>query len=818
MHHIVRNTLAAVLVSLPATLTAVPQVAVINDRSYRADGPQSFDYRGGRLLFILFDGAAFSNVQCPSLPAGVGLFPFVPGDLPCPAGHNAFVSIRFGDRDRDVINQWHRLGSVDEATRIPAGLPGQMELIAAPLTDLPRPSRDFSDRSILVLHDLQTATFSERETSRYEMLREYVVPDPDANGDGVVTAIERANFIELSEDEEERQLRETLISFGNANGYLFDYPIRPFIQANRDVNPDFAPREEIAVSNLGFLEAFPGVSNRVGLTNQEEGFFFNNLNNFGTDFDGDPALLVDFRLPGTITWEGNDQTNLISGLDTSFLQVVENRFTAEGTPTSFAGPGELGVVAIAIGENDGDPAVISVPFRTVFDLFGNELLVPGHALESGEEIFIYETGYSAIDGQRLFASVQSDQTGFNGATQLEVFLDEGLNEPLVLDELPNGGQGVLNSTAAGASDIPDITIAAGNPALVTTLTPHGLANGDSFTLDGTGFSAMEGSLFFAGNTTANTVELFLDAALTTPLAFTFPDPLQLGTAVTGVGPTGLIAVEFQNAVLLSGDQNNFDFPIWPFSFIGANFGGRLLLPSIFDRGYQFPDAAFRLFFGTPVGAQNLGGVVDPARNDLIMRVSYSRTVTTADAAGGQALVAGDLSSRNFEVELCLVDTLEGATKALTDAAALNFVGAGQGFNSNSGALGSDDDMDGDGQTNLYEFAFDVNGSATEVFPPMNDSDIKVSPNVSAEINPETSLCELSVGKRPGVREYLEYYFEEVGADGIGVEIDPEDPESDWELVTDDNFTYKIVSKQPSSGSSFFRACARKNTFGIEITE
>ena len=112
MHHIVRNTLAAVLVSLPATLTAVPQVAVFNDRSYRADGPQSFDYRGGRLLFILFDGAAFSNVQCPSLPAGVGLFPFVPGDLPCPAGHNAFVSIRFGDRDRDVINQWHRLGSV----------------------------------------------------------------------------------------------------------------------------------------------------------------------------------------------------------------------------------------------------------------------------------------------------------------------------------------------------------------------------------------------------------------------------------------------------------------------------------------------------------------------------------------------------------------------------------------------------------------------------------------------------------------------------------------------------------------------------------
>ena len=128
---------------------------------------------------------------------------------------------------------------------------------------------------------------------------------------------------------------------------------------------------------------------------------------------------------------------------------------------------------------------------------------------------------------------------------------------------------------------------------------------------------------------------------------------------------------------------------------------------------------------------------------------------------------------------------------------------------------ADADFDNDGLSNLFEFAFDVEGTATEVLPAFGDSTNQVSAQVTVEVDSETGLCELTVGKRRGVRETIEYYFEEVNSDGSFSIIEPGG--EDWTLVEDSNLVYKVISNEPVSGTSFYRGCARKNTFGVEVT-
>ncbi|MDQ8191827.1 hypothetical protein [Roseibacillus persicicus] len=782
MRNFARSACALILVGLSVPSSATPSIAVANDRIYRATSGTSFTYEGGQLLFFIYDGNALSNTECPSLAAGVGLLPYFPGDLPCPAGHNAFVTRRFGDRDRDVSNSWHRLGSVDEASRIPARVPEYIRLVAAPITDLPRPSNEFKDRSTLVLHDLQSATFREKDATRYEMTREYLVSDADANGDGILTDLERELHKQQAKVEEIRHLRETIINTGNTNGYLFTYPIRPWIELNKDLDVSYAPTDEIAVNQLQFIEAYPGISNRAGITSTRKGFRFTNLNNMGTDYDGDPAVLVDYRSPGSISWSGNDFSNLIQGLDQAFLKVFERRFTSEGTPIAYNGVGEIAVTVVEPGDAPGDPAVATAL---------------GHGLEDGEEITLYRTGFSALDGQRFFVNLQSDKVGFDAANQFELFIDEGLNEPLVLDIIPDGTLGVLNPMVDGAPDISDIAITPGDPVTITTLSPHGLADGDSFTIDDSGLTSFEGQAFYAGNTTDTTLEVFTDVDLTEAFVYAaFPNPAALF-----------------DAAFLGNEQNDFEWPIWPFPFVDQNFGGQLLLPSVFDNGYEFPSVAFSLFYGSEFGAQNLAALAEPPRNDLIMRIRYSRSVATADLSGSQALVPGDLSRRDFELELVLVDTISGLTSALGTLGAKSVKGA----KSDEAATEFGGDLDGDGQSDLFEFAFDASAANEFQNPPIADANSQVSAQVTVEIDPETSLCELTVKKRPGVREYIQYYFEEVGLDGQAALIDfsdPENPNTEWKVVKDDNFEYKIVSTSPVSGFSLFRACARENTFGV----
>ena len=821
MERIVPGIITTILLGSSATLFGQigPSVTILNDRAYRATSSSSLEYQGGRILFIMFDGA-FTDVECGFIPANPLSPPRPVGSLPCPAGDNAFISARFGDGDDDVANFWARLGSVSEAIRIPANLATEIQFDAGPITDLDRPSRLFNDRSTIVLHDLQTAAFSENDITQYNWLTNFSVGDRDINGNGIVTDQERAQFSAIAQSVENDHLGDTIIRSGISNNYLFSYPLRPLVEDSPDLDPGQIPREQIAVSQIQFIEAYPGISRRLGITSARNGFFFDDVDNFGTDLDGDPVLLMDFRDPGSVLWGGNDASTLIPTIDQLFLQVFEERFDANGVPQVAAGPGALQVSAIDVSTSDDEPLALTA-FQQVID--PNTLLpVNTHGFDNGEQVLIRQTGLTALEGMRFFVGLQSDRAGFDPMTQFELFLDSGLTQPFVLEALPDGSDAFLNPVEEGLPNIEFDTLISTVRGGITVNDGHGLSNGAEFTIDDSGLTALDGQTFFAFVFNDNT--LFFSST---------PDPQGLpiigGNAVdlsnldvtqtigTAVGP-----------IVLSIDQNDFEFPIWPFPLVDQSFNGQLVLPSVFDQGYQFPDAAFRLFFGTPFGATDLTAGGAQPRNDLILRLRFDRNVATADTTGNALLMGGDLSLRDFEIELFLVDTLEGSVIAFQQALAggglarsapsagdLSLSKSSDAESDNPFALESD--FDGDGLTNFFEFAFDTNGSVTEQVPAYGDASNEVSPDVKVSISATSGCCELSIGKRPGVRETLEYYFEEVSPDGTVLPVIPGET-GDWTLLADDGEVYKVVSKTPVSGSSFFRACVRKNSFGVELAE
>ena len=823
MERAVQGIFTTMLLGSSATLFGQigPGVTILNDRAYRATSPSSLEYQGGQLLFIMFDGA-FTDVECGFIPANPFSPPRPVGSLPCPAGDNAFISARFGDGDDDVANSWARLGSVSEAIRIPANLATEIQFDAGPITDLDRPSRLFNDRSTIVLHDLQTAAFSENDITEYNWLTNFSVGDRDINGNGIVTDQERAQFSAIAQSVENDHLGDTIIRSGISNNYLFSYPLRPLVEDSPDLDPGQIPREQIAVSQIQFIEAYPGISRRLGITNARNGFFFDDVDNFGTDLDGDSVLLMDFRDPGSILWGGNDASTLIPTIDQLFLQVFEERFDANGVPQVAAGPGALTISAIDLSTSDDEPLAFTA-FQQVID--PNTLLpVDTHGFDNGEQVLIRQTGLTALEGMRFFVGLQSDRAGFDSMTQFELFFDSGLTQPLVLEALPDGSDAFLNPVEEG---LPNVELAdfdaTGGQVVITTDGEHGLLTGDSFTIDDSGFPGLNEVVFFGFVISPTQILLTVDPNVSPDLgpapgllfAFEIPDITQ--TIGTAAGP-----------IVLSIDQNNFEFPIWPFPLVDQSFNGQLVLPSIFDQGYQFPDAAFRLFFGTPFGATDLTAGGAQPRNDLILRLRFDRNVATADTTGNALLMGGDLSLRDFEIELFLVDTLEGSVIAFQQALAggglaRSAPSAGDLSLSKSSNAESDspfaleNDFDGDGLTNFFEFAFDTNGSVTEQVPAYGDAGNEVSPDVEASISATSGCCELSIGKRPGVRETLEYYFEEVSPDGTVLPVIPGET-GDWTLLADDGEVYKVVSKTPVSGSSFFRACVRKNSFGVELAE
>ena len=774
--------------------------ALANNRVYRLASGNEFTFKDGTLSVFLFDGDAFNDVECGALPAGFDatgapLLPFFPGDLPCPPGSNALVTTQFGDRDQDVTTAWFRLGSVNEATRVPISLPDQIELTSGPITDLPRPLRDFRDRSSTVLFDLQQATFSELDVARYELSREFEVPDVDLNGDGTITEFERESHAAIARNVEVDHLGETISLTGTRNNYLISYPIRPFVEQFFDLDPETAPRESIGVSQFQFVEAYPGISFRTGLTSGRQGFQFDNLENLGTDFDGDPALLVDFRAPGELVWTGNEANVLIPAMDDLFIDVFEERFTADGVPIVDAGEGTIPVITLSLSQADPEiPVVITT--------------AAAHLLDSTEELRLYGTGLSFLDGQSFFASVISEAPGFNPIFSFELFNDEGLSSPVTFGAFPAGQNLEVerltggNQTFEGVAIVPtnDPSNTQGIP-LLRFAAPHGLDSGDSVQVLDSGFTSFDNQELFVELIGGNDTEvlLFTDALFTSPVDF---DAI----------PNGF----FANAVVQSQDNNDFEFAVFPFSFVEIFFGGQQILDNPFMSGFRFPETAFRLFFGTPFGAQAV--VRNPGaftRNDLIARVRFARNIQDSVFVGvPDSTVSGDLSFRDFEVEIVLTDSIEGTLIGLQNAASNPLFFLGQGATPfNADRAGDDDDLDGDGIPNFYEFAFDADGSMTEPVPALASRSDRVRAEVEVTVEADGSTL-LSVKKRPGVRETVSYCFEQ-GVAGDDFSVIETGEGTGWKVLVDDPFVYQIQSTEPLPPSCFFRACATKEMIIVE---
>ncbi|MDP0490960.1 MAG: hypothetical protein Q7Q71_07925 [Verrucomicrobiota bacterium JB023] len=710
------------------TALAVPEITFINEKIYRATGEDGFELRDGNLQFILHDGYFVRECAFHLDPQDeIFNFPFPAGFiLECPAGDNALVTSRFGDSTGDIATVWTRVSTVNEATSVPPNFPSMIELTAAPVTDLPRPIRDFRDRSTLVLHDLQTASFSEKDVTIYEMNRAYDPGDPDVNADGVISAEERASFTERSEDADLRQTRETMILYGNSNGYLLSYPSKIWVDANVGRDPSNAPRLESAVNQLTMIEAWPGQSVRAGLTRVEQGFRFTELDQFGTDFDGDPALLIDPRDPPRISWEGNDPSNTLSSIDGMYVRIFERRYNDDGIPIPNSTDTEaFDITAITpalVGEDAEDS--VGVIIETVMNEATQETIA--EALEEGlftaddfvdlyvadnEQIRLYNTGYEELDGMSFYARV--------------------LEGPVV---------DAINNTI----------------------------------------------------TFTQTIELFTDDGLITPTDF---------ETLTGT-PTG-------EGVLIS-EEADFEYPIWPYSFVEDNFGGQLVLPSVYEQGYQIPFIALTLNLADS-SPTRVDLLPDPKpRNDLIFRVRFERNVQSADSSGNQFLVNGDNSLRDFELEMCICDTFDGAINgALTNKSV-------KGKTNKDAQFSPDADYDGDGKTNFFEFAFDSSGSITETKAAMFDSKNTVDAEFDVSIDPDTKQCILKLAKRPGVRETILYGFEQIDpTTGEKTRIDADS--EGWEVVTNDAFTMELRSEASVSGSALFCAVAEQNTFEL-VTE
>lgn len=700
-----RQIVTAFLALTSISAFGIPQIAVENNKTYRQTGPRTLQYRGGSLTFRINDGSWTES--CPrSFPPDTP----IPPSIPCPPGHNALISARIGDRYEDIVTLWTRVESVDEASGVPARLPEQIELVAAPITDLPRPSRDFRDRSVVILHDLQTNQFREKDISTYFSTRLYQPVLIDSNSDGIITPIERAAFEISAAQIDRQQTRETIIRTGNSNGYLFRYPNLAWINAFKGEDPSLAPRVDIAVSQFKIVEAWPGQGARAGEVNVGEGFYFTSLAGIGTDYDGDPALLIDPRDPPLISWNGIDLTNTLPSLDQLFVQVFENRYAEDGTP--LAADTAFDITALTLG-SPTQPNSITLVVQPQFQPAIDELILLEESTDSSyiqnsEQVRIFNTGFPQLDGQRFFAGRTNQPDDATYSQQIQLYNDVFLTEEVDLSS-------------------------------------------------------------FAGLT------------------------------------TGQIVPETEGVA---------NFSIWPWDFVQGFFGGELLLPNVFQNGYQLPDFALTppVFGFGPRSLSDLttstGGI---ARNDLIFRLRFKRGGVATTGLFG----VGDISQRDFEFELCLIDSSKGAHALFTKTQEEN------GKSSNKIAQGDpngtyvpEGDFDGDGRSNFYEFAFDSNGSFDEVIPSMFDATKVVQPNVEVKINAD-GFCELSIAKRPNVRESIIYYFEKVSLnEAPNVEITAES--DGWEVVTDNHLQLVLRSTAPVSGTELFCACAKENDFEEQL--
>lgn len=171
----------------------------------------------------------------------------------------------------------------------------------------------------------------------------------------------------------------------------------------------------------------------------------------------------------------------------------------------------------------------------------------------------------------------------------------------------------------------------------------------------------------------------------------------------------------------------------------------------------------------------------------------------------------DTSSRSFTWDVDFVDTFDGFLAAAIDSEVL----PGTVLES---LLEPDADYDGDGYTNIEEYALDVNGiepGIPEGYPnpePFVQSPPKVPPFITVPafnpadvpvliptLDPITQQCIFDVPKRPNVGQRIKYQVQYTTDLVNWTTITPSD--INWFIETDNEALYRVRSRQPVPAAS-----------------
>jgi len=248
--------------------------------------PFTQTFTGGTFEVLVRDGLVLLDPACVIDPQ---LFAFPPSALPpCPLGATGFIATGDVDRDgiRDDLQYWSLTGDIP-AYYIEPYRPDLVLLNAAPASSLPRPLGLFRDDGVTSFYNIRATTL-QYDQARYELVRPY------AAGNGEMARMKR--------DLPYGQYQYTYPSLGRPNQPL-----------------------AIPVTLTPFVEAYQPT------TNEKTAFRVTNSRwNAG-------SLEMDPRLINKLTWQGNDNRAIRSGVDSLRFGIYD----AADVAITFPPSGEL---------------------------------------------------------------------------------------------------------------------------------------------------------------------------------------------------------------------------------------------------------------------------------------------------------------------------------------------------------------------------------------------------------------------------------------------------------------------------------------------
>ncbi|MEM9079191.1 MAG: hypothetical protein AAGC74_00685 [Verrucomicrobiota bacterium] len=750
---------------------AVPQASYVSTRVYRQVSSENLQFRGGDARFILLDGSF--TIECGIIPIELG--PRPPGTISCPAGDNAMISEILGSEQ--ALVRWTRVGTVEEASLIPPRLPefvqfgsasngdGQPITLGASLGPF-----GFEEFSTVLLHDLQSATFREKAVSRYEFDANY----PESIG-GLLPAGEIPERFEVFSAAQGLALEEQYSSLGLTGELVAAITSVVLVGDVVTVvapNHPFLAGEFVQLENVGFTTTDPNIQVRIVSVAGDE---------FTFDLVGDDEVFTASTDPATLS-------TATGSLDRAQVAAIASEEDQRMMRDFF------------LNSSDFNQWVFKYPNKNWVELFP-DLPVEQAPLETigVKQLVITE----AWPGQSSRAGFTNLQSGFRFILDDDDFVLDPDGDPSLMIDPRNPAafnwEGITTSNALPALD--DLFIKVYERRFTQDGAPIPY-NGNNFEWPIYPFYFVDqnfgGQLLITQDDVANNVinntrynffdfvlALFLDTEFGAQSNLVRFDATNGGLSVDADGD-GVATIDDPILTVVVGGNE--------ISGVLADFDGLITennFPDLFDEDGNRLAITF-----SGLGARVPSA--DGARNDLIFRLRLARNVLGDNPLGDQELFPGDLSRRDFEVELVIVETLEGAVES-----ALRYQQA-QGESSDA-SFDPDADYDGDGQSNFHEFAFDCHGEITDIFSPVFRANEQVSADVAISMT-DDGRCEMSIMKRPMAARCVTYYFESVDENGLGVAIDPY-TDSEWEIVEDSETRLLIRSVAPVSGKSLFRACA-----------